>query len=200
MRERRGGSVRSIGSALMIAILLFVPSVYAKDFPDNSIFHLQGEWQNPEGKKVKLSELEGRVNAVAMVYTSCQYSCPLIIEEFNKIKSKISAQQLQKIRFVLISMDPKRDTPEALRNFAAKRSLDLSLWRLYTSKTDRPVREFSAVIGANIKKVGDEFAHSNLIIILGPDGVIEFSKTNLGQQLDETAAVIEKLASKITKL
>ncbi|HEX4922551.1 MAG TPA: SCO family protein [Bdellovibrionales bacterium] len=181
----------------MTAVLIALPQARAaEEYPGNSVFHLRGDWQDQDGKRVTLGDLKGRVSAVALVYTSCQYSCPLIIEEFGKIKAKLSPAALQKTSFVLISMDPKRDTPAALKIFAAKRKLDLSLWRLLTAASERPVREFSAVIGANIKKTGDDFAHSNLITVLDTQGVIAFTKMNIGQQVDETAAAINKFAAK----
>jgi protein SCO1/2 len=170
---------------------------YAKDFPGDSVFHLKGEWLNQDGKAVHIEDLQGRVTAVAMVYTSCQFACPMIVEEMNRIKAKLSPQILPKVSFVLISMDPQRDTPEKLKSFASKRNLDLSFWRLYTPKSERQVREFSAVIGANIKKVGKDFAHSNMITILNPEGVIVFTKPSLGQQIDETVSSISSLAMKV---
>ncbi|MGZ3799372.1 MAG: SCO family protein [Bdellovibrio sp.] len=171
----------------------------AKSYPSESIFHLKGEWLDSQGHKAHLSDLEGQVTAIALIYTSCQYSCPLIIDEFNQIKSKISPEYLAKINFVLFSMDPKRDTPEALRVFASKRKLDLSFWHLYTAKDEKSVQELSVVLGASIKKIGKEFAHSNLISVVGKEGLIVFSKPRLGELIDETASAINKSFLKVVK-
>lgn len=177
----------------------FSLTLLAKEYPSDSIFHLNSDWLNVDGQKVKLSSLEGTVSAIAVIYTSCQYSCPLILEEFNRIKAKISPENLKNVSFVLISMDPGRDTPDVLKMFASKRKLDLSIWRLLTASSDKPVRDLSAVLGVNYKKTGDDFAHSNSITVIGPQGVIEFAKPGIGQEIEETAAVINKSAAQLMK-
>jgi protein SCO1 len=187
---------RSFAVVAFVHACVWASALQAKDFPGESVFHLKGSWLDTQSKETNLSDLHGKILAVAMVYTSCRFSCPLIIEELNKIKSKISPEYLAKVNFVLLSMDPARDTPEALRRFAVKRNLDLSFWRVLTAKNQKTVREFSAVTGGNFKKTGEEFAHSNLISVISPDGVIEFSKPNLGQQIPEAAAAVNRLAAK----
>lgn len=187
---------------MIIQTILFfgvVHSAEAKEYPGESIFNLNHEWLNRDAKTVQLKDLDGKVTAIALVYTSCQYACPMIIEEFKRVKAKINPEALGKVNFLLVSMDPQRDTPEVLKAFSSKRKIDDPIWVFYTAKDEKPVRDLSAVLGVNIKKVGKEFAHSNLITIVGPEGVIEFAKPNLGQQIEEAANVISKLASKLQK-
>jgi protein SCO1/2 len=116
----------------------------------------------------------------------------------KSIKRKVPTDAAKKVQYVLISLDPTRDTPEVLRRFADKRKLPAD-WVLLTAKDEKPVRELSHVLGVNYKKVGQEFAHSNLITVLDGDGVIKFSKPNIGQQIEETASAIAKAAIALKK-
>jgi len=164
-------------------------------FPDASIFNLKNNWTDTNGKNFALSQLKGHTFLLAMIYTSCQFSCPLVIQEMNRIRKKLPKNIDAQTRSVLVSMDPARDTPDALKKFAAKRKLDLKSWVLLTAKEELPIRELSTVLGVNYKKIGDDFAHSNLITVVDQAGVIVFSKANLGQQIDETADAIKKAFS-----
>lgn len=168
----------------------------SKDFPGESVFHLKGSWTNADGIELPLSShIGGKLSVLAMIYTSCEYSCPLIIQEMNKIKKKVSPAAREKMRYVLVSMDPARDKPELLKKFASKRKLETSEWILLTAKGEGTVRELSTVLGINYKKTGKDFAHSNLITILDGNGVILYTKANLGQQIEESAKAAEKAAA-----
>ncbi len=186
---------------LIYLILGFALSASAStaEFPGESLFHLKDQWIDAEGKPAQLSDLNGSVTAVAIVYTSCEYSCPLIVEELKQVRSKIAKKHLSKVKFALFSMDPERDTPAALKKYIEKRKLDPSFWLFYTAKDDEPVRTLSAVLGVSFKKVGKDFAHSNQITIIGPDGLVLFTKPKIGQQVEETAEAINKAAAKLGK-
>lgn len=187
----------------ILATVFLVTSVpvlsVEKSYPDESIFHLKGSWTTSEGQKIPLSGLSGKTLVLAMVYTSCQYSCPLIVQEMARVRKAVKDIPVDAVRYILVSMDPTRDTPAVLQAFAKKRKLDSAQWVLLTASTEDQVREFSTVLGINYKKMGNEFVHSNLITVIDRDGVIKFSKLNLGQQVDETAQAIAK-ASSPTKL
>lgn len=166
-------------------------------YPGNSIFQLSGDWLTSEGKKVKLDDLSGKVTALSMVYTNCQYACPMIIEEFNKLKTKLNSgkhsKKLSQVRFVLLSMDPERDTPSVIKAYMKKRNLDPELWSFYTAPNNKIVQELAVVLGLSIKKIGQDYSHSNTITILDQKGVVSFVKQSLGKQVDETVDSIEKL-------
>lgn len=181
--------------AISILWTFCIGTAVAKDFPGESVFHLKGSWTDADGTEFPLSShLEGKTSVLAMIYTSCEYSCPLIIQEMNKIKNKMASGTSDKVRYVLVSMDPSRDTPQVLKKFASKRKLP-SDWILLTAKNEGAVRELSAVLGITYKKTGKEFAHSNLISILDRNGVIVFTKASLGQQVEEAAKAAEKSTS-----
>ncbi|MGE0175150.1 MAG: SCO family protein [Oligoflexales bacterium] len=168
-----------------------------ESFPDESVFHLTGSWQNADGQKLTLSSLSGKTLVVAMIYTSCQFSCPLIVQEMERVRIQVKDAPADAVRYVLISMDPVRDTPTVLQTFAKKRKLDPLQWLLLTASTEDQIREFSTVIGVSYKKAGEDFAHSNLITVIDRDGVIRFSKPTLGQQVVETAqAVVRSIKPK----
>jgi len=179
---------------IIFSLFFLLISFFAgANVPSESLYHLQHKWTNSDGEKVKLEDFKGQVLALAIVYTRCDYSCPLMIEELKKIKAQVSAAAASKTKYVLVSMDPKNDTPQVLKEFKKKKNLG-SEWVLLTAENDEPVRDLAVILGVNIKKIGKEFAHSNLITVVGPEGVVGFSKPRIGQQIEETAQTMAKLA------
>ena len=51
----------------------------------DSVFNINDVWTSSEGKPVQLSQLNGKPTVIAMVYTSCQYVCPMIVSDMQRL-------------------------------------------------------------------------------------------------------------------
>jgi protein SCO1/2 len=89
--------------------------------------------KDQDGKKFTFSELKGKVLIVSYTYTHCPDVCPMTIKRMKEIESGLKGNGLQDgVYFVSISLDPKRDTPEAIREYARKNNSDLRNWFFLT--------------------------------------------------------------------
>ena len=71
------------------------------------------------GNKVSLSDFRGKVIAVSFVYTHCPDICPRIVLEMAKAYTELEKIGLtDEVVFVLVSVDPERDTPEQFREWS----------------------------------------------------------------------------------
>ena len=154
-------------------------SAFAHD--GNSIFNLSSNWTDQNGKEFRLDSLRGRPSVVTMAYTSCQASCPLIVEDMKKIEAHVLKAAKNSPRFVLFSFDSKRDTPVRLKAFAQNHKLDFDHWILLQGNA-KVVRELSAVLGIRYKQDAQgEFDHSNVISFVDEFGVVRHQQFNIGQ-------------------
>ena len=56
------------------------------------------------------------------------------------------------------------------------------------------MRELAAVLGVQYRRISEiDFAHSNIITVLGPSGEIRHQQQGLGTAPDDTVAMIHKL-------
>ena len=113
---------------------------------DESIYHIDSEWADMNGRELHLADLRGKVRVVAMIFTNCAYVCPRITTDMIDIESKMSDAARSNVGFVLFSIDPERDTQQALAGYAQKMKLDPARWTLLRSEED-DVRELAAVLG-----------------------------------------------------
>lgn len=97
------------------------------EFPDTVL-------TNQKGKEFSFSDLEGKVVVVSYIYTNCPDICHTISARMNMFKNKLKEGNnlRDKVHFVSISIDPERDTPEALRQHAKMMNLDLTNWVFVT--------------------------------------------------------------------
>lgn len=120
---------------------------------------------------------------MAMIFANCTYACPIIVNDMKNIENSLTKKELDKTNFVLISIDPDRDTPEALKQFAERFGLDLKRWKLLTSNKNN-VDELSAVLGFKYKEENDGgFSHSNIINIINSNGEVVSQHFGLNQKI-----------------
>ena len=88
------------------------------------------------GRTVASDALRGNVLLVDFVYTSCPGPCPILTSRHVTLQRKLSPELRSRTRFVSISLDPTRDTPEVLRAYAEARGVDLEHWSFLTGEPD----------------------------------------------------------------
>lgn len=87
---------------------LIDPPLAAPDFALN----------DQSGSTFRLSDQRGKIVLIFFGYTNCPDVCPLTMANYRQIKSELGAQA-EKVEFVLITVDPERDTPERLQGYVS---------------------------------------------------------------------------------
>jgi protein SCO1/2 len=82
------------------------------------------------GRPVRRGDLEGKVWIVSFIFTNCPDECPLMTAEMARLQSDLT--HLDDLRFVSISVDPDRDTPAVLSQYAERFNADPSRWLFLT--------------------------------------------------------------------
>ncbi len=157
--------------------------------PGESIYQLDNVWQTSAGEELRLADLRGNAVVGAMVYASCEYACPLILADMKRIEAALPESALESTRFVLFSFDPERDSPETLAAYREQKALLGRHW-VTLRAPDATVRELAVVLGVRYKKAGEDFAHSNLVVVLDRQGVPRLRQEGLNNPPDSAVATI----------
>jgi protein SCO1/2 len=168
------------------------PRTAADDRDDEagSLFDLPVALVDQDGRHLSLRDLGGRPLVAAMIYTSCTAVCPRITEDMKAIEAKAGADA--DVSFVLFSLDPARDTPAALRQFAVDHRLG-PRWRL-VSASDEGVRDLAAALGIKYNDLKNgEIAHAATIFVLDRNGVITHRQTGLTTDFQPLLAALTRL-------
>jgi protein SCO1/2 len=70
------------------------------------------------GERVRLSDFRGRPVLLYFGYTFCPDACPTTLSELKKVMVDLGPDA-DEVQVLMISVDPQRDTPEALRTYLA---------------------------------------------------------------------------------
>jgi protein SCO1/2 len=88
-----------------------------------------------DGKPFRWQELRGRVVLVGFVFTTCNGTCPATTHRMCQVQQELKKRGLLAggaVRLLSISLDPTRDTPTVLRDYAGLYDADLSSWSFLT--------------------------------------------------------------------
>lgn len=119
--------------------------------------------QNQQRHRFYSDLLAGHVVLINVVFSSCDGACPLQTQTLRKVKNDLGTRFDQEIRFLSLSVDPKNDTPETLKQFARKQGVDEEGWYFLDAEpdtmrkvlkklgqwTDQPVEHSTLLIAGN---------------------------------------------------
>ena len=114
------------------------------------------------GRKLRFYSdvLRNRVVLISFIFTNCEYACPMQAQKLKQTRALMVPAIQDDVWYVTLSVDPDRDTPAAMKQFAEKQGLDESRWIFLTG--EKPNVEFL------IKRLGqykpDIEAHTTLML------------------------------------
>lgn len=147
-----------LGSALLVACLSVLAACAPPPPPFNAtevkgIDYGRGLGiTDTEGKVRRLEDFKGEVTLVFFGFTRCPDVCPTTLMRLRQARAAVGADA-DRIRVLLVSVDPERDTPEALGAYV--RNFDPSFVGLRPEPAELPkvVKAFHAI--AEKVPVGD---------------------------------------------
>ncbi len=168
-----------------------------EDLSELSVYNLPAKWTNQDGQEMELKDLQGNIVVVAMIYTSCQAACPRLVADMRHIEKTVASKNKAHIKYLLVSIDPKVDTPERLKAFAKENEMDGPHW-LFLRSDEESTREFAASLAVNYKQISPiDFSHSNIISLFNGAGELVYQQEGLGVDYSPTIQAIEKEANNL---
>lgn len=156
---------------------------------DRSIYQLDATWTNDAGESVNLAMLRGHPVVLAMFFANCEYACPIIVNDMERIHDALPTDARPQTQFVLVSFDSKRDTPSALKAYRARMQLPANWTLLHGAPDD--VQELAMLLGVKYRQdARGQFSHSNLITVLNSKGEIVHQRSGLQGEVTSAARAV----------
>ena len=135
------------------------------------------------GESFDSESLKGDYWLVDFIFTNCPGPCPIMTSEMAKIERDYA--EVKNLRFVSISVDPKRDTPEVLKEYGRKYGADFDKWVFLTGDFDKVQQVAHDVFLLAVTNPAEgqskskqavpatgSIVHSTKLVLVGPDGSI----------------------------
>lgn len=171
-------------ASLFLSILLVVAApLHAHSLPGDSVYHLQAGTQDANGAPVAWASLRGQPRLVSMFYTNCHLMCPLIIENAKSAQKQLSAAERKKLGIVMLSLDPARDTPAAMREVAQRHRVPQG-WQFLTPDNN-DVRAIASVLDVRYRFRDDgSINHTSVLVLLDAEGRVRARSEVTGAAVD----------------
>lgn len=122
------------------------------------------------GKKITRRDLVGRTWVADFIFTNCPGPCPRLSAQLKKLQGELP----DSIGLLSISVDPERDTPEALTSYAEGYGASEDRWLFLTG----PKADIARLVNRGFRLAlvesedGGDITHSTRFVLIGPDGNI----------------------------
>ncbi|MGZ3750775.1 MAG: SCO family protein [Mucilaginibacter sp.] len=139
--------------------------VKGKDIPD-TIFHVLGDFKlyDQDGKPVSLKSFDNKVFVANFFYTHCPTVCNELNNNMDSLAQAWAKNKM--VYFASITVDPERDSAEALKAYA-KKYPSLAKWSFLTGDTATIYQLARRGFLVNAIKAGtDDFIYSDKLILI----------------------------------
>jgi protein SCO1/2 len=177
-------------SARVLLLALLATPVHAHDAPHNERLPTIGQAPDftlvsQDGLPVSLRDFRGKVVAIAFIFTHCTDVCPMLTAHMASVQEKLGSKFGSKIIFVSITVDPERDTPDVLKEYAQDFDADLEGWSFLTGNPAL-VHEVGQKYGVLAKKAANgDVDHTLLTSLVDPDGILRVQYLGVRFDLEE---------------
>lgn len=146
------------------------------------------ELLNQDGKPWLPDSLRGRMHVADFFFTRCPGICKELSRNMAEVQKEVkyAYDKARDIRLVSYSIDPRRDSTAALRDYAARYRAQPGLWSFVTGDRKRIFnlleKGYLVPVADDVKGGEDGFFHSNFFILVDPElrirGIYNMDKDN----------------------
>jgi protein SCO1/2 len=146
-----------------------------------------------QGRPTHLSDFRGKLIAIDFIYTRCPLPdvCPRLSANFALLQKTFGTR----VVLLSITIDPDHDTPEVLREYAARWRADTTIWHFLTGPPEA-IRKVGGNFGLVYFAEEGAITHTSATALVSPDGRlvarIEGSGHTVKQLIDLVGANISE--------
>ena len=187
-------------SVLVIAMLGVVGTgLWAKFRPDplpvlysSPAFSLTDQ----DGKTFGSENLRGKTWVAAFIFTHCPGICPQMTMNMSALQRAVPDRDVHLVSF---SVDPERDTPEVLKEYAKRFDADPARWHFLTGEGAKifDVAAGMKLTAAPAGKFGPDIAHAEKLLLIDGEGRVRGAyDSNDAEDMKKLAADAAALADR----
>jgi protein SCO1/2 len=128
---------------------------------------------NQNSEPVRMGDFRGKVLVLTFIYTRCPLPtyCPRMSKQFATLQPKLRSTHGPKVHLLSISFDPEYDTPQILRDYAARYTDRLDTWTFATGDSTQ-IERATGLFGIYTEQADGQITHNLVTAVVGPDGTV----------------------------
>jgi Uncharacterized protein SCO1/SenC/PrrC, involved in biogenesis of respiratory and photosynthetic systems len=183
----------------MVALALAYPNIAARPATANesaiqdTVAGSDFALTDQTGSRFQLREQRGKVVLLFFGYTTCPDACPAILAKLASVYKSLG-QKKSRVLTVFVSVDPARDTPEALKKYLAYFPINAAGLTGTKEEIDAVVKQYGAFyeIEKSDSALGYHINHSTYLYVIDQSGEVR-SRFKHTDKTDLIAAAVQQL-------
>jgi protein SCO1/2 len=154
----------------VIALFLIIIYSYQKTSADRNFKANEVKFNTVSGQQT-LKNFSGKIVLLYFGFLSCPDVCPTTLSTYTKAIKELKPEELSKLQFIFVDVDPKRDSLQKLKEYTQYFHPSIVSF----SASEEITRPFARYFGADFKYVelksnlGYTVDHTTDIIVVNPD-------------------------------
>lgn len=146
-----------------------------------------------DGQPLTLSSLRGKIVLLDFIFTRCPGPCPLLSLKFAQLQKKLGERLGKDVMLLSVTIDPRHDTPDVLKDYAKRYEAHLNGWKFLTGST-RDIIMTAAAFGADYQSGMEGIVdHRLLTCVIDRDGAVVKEFTGTNHTVEDLLAEIDRL-------
>jgi len=154
---------------------------------------------NQEGDTITEADVKGKIYVVEYFFTTCKGICPKMNENMSTVYEAFRGND--KVKILSHSVDPKKDTVSAMKEYSLRFDADPEQWMFLTGDKKelydaaRYSYLISAVDDTSVVDIESDFIHSDRFVLVDKDGFLRgrFYKGTDMNEVNQLIGDIKKL-------
>jgi protein SCO1 len=169
-----------LGFGTLIASILLPPPSRTTTPTQSELAHWIPPFELTErsGQTISNKDLLGKVWVASFVFVRCTGPCPSVTATMARLQSELDLANTPDLRLVTFTVDPERDTPEDLRQYAEHYQAHPERWLFVRAGNEAEMHQLAQdgfFIGVNRSTsenppAGQEFDHSTRLVVVDKQG------------------------------
>ena len=152
--------------SLLLAALLAAPSARAAE----KLYGLPYHWVDDKGQARQLEHWRGRPAILTMEFSNCTFVCSITLKRLMDLQAAMDRRGKQ-LDILVVSIDPKNDTPASWTAYRRERHLDRSNWTFLTGNEPDTAR-LARSLGVAYWYYDEHLMHDFKLMRIDPDGQV----------------------------
>lgn len=153
------------------------------------------EFTTQDGDTLSNEDLEGKWWVADFIFTNCETVCIPMTTNMVTVQEKLDEEGIDDVEIVSFSIEPDRDTPEVLTEYAEDYGADLSNWTFLTGYDFETIQDLSIKSFKNMVEAApegdDQIMHGTYFFLVNPEG--EIIKNYVGTESDDIDLLVEDI-------
>jgi DMSO reductase family type II enzyme heme b subunit len=157
----------------VLAFLALSPAASAADYQRIVVNEPAPAFQllDQNGRRASLADFRGKVTVLTFFYSTCVDVCPVLLQTLGTAEDMLDPKEIDRVRFVAVTVDAGRDTTKRLKTFMAERGLRAKAWRLLTGSI-LDLTGVADAYGAVVRPgPGGDFVHNSVFVVIDGKGI-----------------------------